>query len=118
MAGRGYVQSTGMQATRETRIVSGAASITIAFVERGRTVVADSLGITKSAIEPTGRLADDEATIETVADGVTPHPTVSETIKEASPIALVRSIHIHNPERQIVESDPSALYKLKIHSSE
>ena len=77
------MQSTGIQATRKTLIVTGAASITIAFIERGHNVVANSLDITKFAVEPTGRLVDDEATIVTVADGMTPHPTVSEAIKEA-----------------------------------
>jgi hypothetical protein len=65
------VQSTGIQATRKTLIVTGGASIT--------------LDITKSAVEPTGRLVDDEATIVTVAAGMTPHTTVLESIKEANP---------------------------------
>ena len=86
------MQSTGIQATRKTLIVTGAASITIAFIERGHNVVANSLDITKFAVEPTGRLVDNEATIVTVADGMTPHPTVSEAIKEAIPIALGQSI--------------------------
>jgi dihydrolipoyl dehydrogenase len=37
---------------------------------------------------------DAEATIETVADGVAPHPTLAEGIKEAGLVALGRSIHL------------------------
>jgi dihydrolipoamide dehydrogenase len=37
---------------------------------------------------------DSEATIETVADGIAPHPTLSEAIKEAGLVALERPIHI------------------------
>jgi dihydrolipoamide dehydrogenase len=37
---------------------------------------------------------DSEATIETVADGMAPHPTLSEAIKEAGLVALGRPIHI------------------------
>jgi dihydrolipoamide dehydrogenase len=37
---------------------------------------------------------DSEATIETVADGITAHPTLSEAIKEAGLVALGRPIHI------------------------
>ena len=37
---------------------------------------------------------DAEATIETVADGMAPHPTLSEGIKEAGLVALGRPIHI------------------------
>jgi dihydrolipoamide dehydrogenase len=37
---------------------------------------------------------DAEATIETVADGMTAHPTLSEAIKEAGLVALGRPIHI------------------------
>jgi dihydrolipoamide dehydrogenase len=39
---------------------------------------------------------DAEATIETVADGIAPHPTLSEAIKEAGLAALGRSIHLPN----------------------
>ncbi len=39
---------------------------------------------------------DAEATIETVADGMAPHPTLSEAIKEAGLAALGRSIHLPN----------------------
>jgi len=105
------VQSTRIQATRKTMI----ASITNPFFERGHNVVANSLDITKSAVQPPARLADDEATIETIADDMTPHPTVSGAIKEANPIALGRSIHLPNPKRPVFERYPSAP---KIHSSE
>ncbi len=37
---------------------------------------------------------DSEATIETVADGITAHPTLSEAFKEAGLVALGRPIHI------------------------
>jgi dihydrolipoamide dehydrogenase len=37
---------------------------------------------------------DSEATVETVADGLAPHPTLSEAIKEAGLVALGRPIHI------------------------
>jgi dihydrolipoamide dehydrogenase len=42
---------------------------------------------------------DAEATVETVADGMTPHPTLSEAIKEAGLVALGRAIHIPNRKR-------------------
>jgi dihydrolipoamide dehydrogenase len=37
---------------------------------------------------------DAEATVETVADGIAPHPTLSEAIKEAGLVALGRPIHM------------------------
>ena len=37
---------------------------------------------------------DAEATIETVADGMAPHPTLSEGLKEAGLVALGRAIHL------------------------
>ncbi len=37
---------------------------------------------------------DAEATVETVADGMAPHPTLSEAIKEAGLVALERPIHL------------------------
>ena len=37
---------------------------------------------------------DAESTIETIADGVAPHPTFSEAIKEAGLVALGRAIHL------------------------
>jgi dihydrolipoyl dehydrogenase len=37
---------------------------------------------------------DAEATVETVADGMTAHPTLSEGIKEAGLVALERAIHL------------------------
>jgi dihydrolipoamide dehydrogenase len=43
---------------------------------------------------------DAEATVETVADGMTAHPTLSEAIKEAGLAALGRAIHIPNKRRQ------------------
>ncbi len=39
---------------------------------------------------------DAESTVETVADGMAPHPTLSEVIKEAGLAALGRAIHIPN----------------------
>jgi dihydrolipoamide dehydrogenase len=37
---------------------------------------------------------DAESTVETVADGMTAHPTLSEAIKEAGLVALERAIHL------------------------
>ena len=37
---------------------------------------------------------DAEATVETVADGIAAHPTLSEAIKEAGLVALGRPIHV------------------------
>jgi dihydrolipoyl dehydrogenase len=39
---------------------------------------------------------DAESTVETVADGMAPHPTLSEGIKEAGLVALGRAIHLPN----------------------
>jgi len=39
---------------------------------------------------------DAESTVETVADGMAAHPTLSEAIKEAGLVALGRAIHIPN----------------------
>jgi dihydrolipoamide dehydrogenase len=43
---------------------------------------------------------DAEATVETVADGIAPHPTLSEAIKEAGLVALGRPIHLP-PKRRV-----------------
>jgi dihydrolipoamide dehydrogenase len=43
---------------------------------------------------------DAEATVETVADGMTAHPTLSEAIKEAGLVALGRAIHVPNKPRR------------------
>jgi dihydrolipoamide dehydrogenase len=37
---------------------------------------------------------DAEATVETVADGMAAHPTLSEALKEAGLVALGRPIHV------------------------
>jgi dihydrolipoamide dehydrogenase len=42
---------------------------------------------------------DAESTVETVADGMTAHPTLSEGIKEAGLVALGRAIHLPNKKR-------------------
>jgi dihydrolipoamide dehydrogenase len=42
---------------------------------------------------------DAESTVETVADGMAPHPTLSEAIKEAGLVALGRAIHLPNRKR-------------------
>jgi dihydrolipoyl dehydrogenase len=42
---------------------------------------------------------DAEATVETVADGMAAHPTLSEAIKEAGLLALGRAIHMPNRKR-------------------
>src|SRR5262245_50331277 len=43
---------------------------------------------------------DAEATVETVADGIAAHPTLSEAIKEAGLVALGRAIHLP-PRRKV-----------------
>ena len=45
-------------------------------------------------IEAGGVAIDAEATVETVADGMAAHPTLSEAIKEAGLVALGRAIHL------------------------
>src|SRR3954451_16022295 len=42
---------------------------------------------------------DAEATVETVADGMTAHPTLSEAIKKAGLVALGRATHLPNRKR-------------------
>ncbi len=42
---------------------------------------------------------DAEATVETVADGMAAHPTLSEAIKEAGLVALGRAIHLPNKKK-------------------
>ena len=42
---------------------------------------------------------DAEATVDTVADGMAAHPTLSEAIKEAGLVALGRAIHVPNRKR-------------------
>ena len=39
---------------------------------------------------------DAESTVETVGDGMAPHPTLSEAVKEAGLVALGRAIHLPN----------------------
>jgi dihydrolipoamide dehydrogenase len=39
---------------------------------------------------------DAESTVETIADGMAPHPTLSEAVKEAGLVALGRAIHFPN----------------------
>src|SRR5215213_6279235 len=47
---------------------------------------------------------DAEATVETVADGMAAHPTLSEAIKEAGLVALGRPIHLPNRKRAAAAS--------------
>jgi dihydrolipoamide dehydrogenase len=47
---------------------------------------------------------DAESTVETVADGMAPHPTLSEAIKEAGLVALGRAIHIPNRKRAAAQA--------------
>jgi dihydrolipoamide dehydrogenase len=42
---------------------------------------------------------DAESTVETVADGMAAHPTLSEAVKEAGLVALGRAIHLPNKRR-------------------
>ncbi|HEX3806000.1 MAG TPA: dihydrolipoyl dehydrogenase [Gaiellaceae bacterium] len=43
---------------------------------------------------------DAEATVETIADGMAAHPTLSEAIKEAGLVALGRAIHVPNRKKK------------------
>ena len=45
---------------------------------------------------------DAESTVETVADGMAAHPTLSEAVKEAGLVALGRAIHLPNRKRATV----------------
>jgi dihydrolipoamide dehydrogenase len=47
---------------------------------------------------------DAEATVETVADGMCAHPTLSEAIKEAGLVALGRAIHLPNRKRAAAQT--------------
>jgi dihydrolipoamide dehydrogenase len=47
---------------------------------------------------------DAESTVETVADGMAAHPTLSEAIKEAGLVALGRAIHLPNRKRAAVRA--------------
>jgi dihydrolipoamide dehydrogenase len=47
---------------------------------------------------------DAEATVETVADGMAAHPTLSEAVKEAGLVALGRPIHIPNRKRAVARA--------------
>jgi dihydrolipoamide dehydrogenase len=47
---------------------------------------------------------DAESTVETVADGMCAHPTLSEAIKEAGLVALGRAIHIRNKTKAPAEA--------------
>jgi len=48
---------------------------------------------------------DAEATVETVADGIAPHPTLSEAVKEAGLVALGRAIHLPNRRKRAAASE-------------
>jgi dihydrolipoamide dehydrogenase len=47
---------------------------------------------------------DAESTVETVADGMAAHPTLSEAIKEAGLVALGRAIHLPNRKRAAAQA--------------
>src|SRR5687767_9993952 len=47
---------------------------------------------------------DAESTVETVADGMAAHPTLSEAVKEAGLVALGRAIHIPNKKRAVAKA--------------
>jgi dihydrolipoamide dehydrogenase len=47
---------------------------------------------------------DAEATVETVADGMAAHPTLSEAVKEAGLVALGRAIHVPNRRRAVASA--------------
>ena len=48
---------------------------------------------------------DAESTVETVADGMAAHPTLSEAIKEAGLVALGRAIHLPNRKRAAARAE-------------
>ena len=52
---------------------------------------------------------DAEATVETVADGMTAHPTLSEALKEAALVALGRAIHVPPKRRASHTGDGNAI---------
>jgi dihydrolipoamide dehydrogenase len=47
---------------------------------------------------------DAESTVETVADGMAAHPTLSEAVKEAGLVALGRAIHLPNRKRAAAQA--------------
>src|SRR5687767_5086954 len=47
---------------------------------------------------------DAESTVETVADGMAAHPTLSEAIKEAGLVALGRAIHLPNKKKAAAQA--------------
>ncbi len=47
---------------------------------------------------------DAESTVETVADGMAAHPTLSEAIKEAGLVALGRAIHLPNRKKAVAKA--------------
>ena len=47
---------------------------------------------------------DAESTVETVADGMAAHPTLSEAIKEAGLVALGRAIHLPNKKKAVAKT--------------
>ncbi len=51
---------------------------------------------------------DAESTVETIADGIAPHPTLAEAIKEAGLVALGRAIHLP-PKEALMSSRRNAL---------
>lgn len=55
---------------------------------------------------------DAEATIETVADGMAPHPTLSEAIKGAGLVALGRAIDVPNRKRARATAPPVTARRL------
>ena len=54
--------------------------------------------VTDTVIEAGVVALDAEATVETVADEMAAHPTLSEAVKEAGLVALGRAIHL--PQRK------------------
>src|SRR5256885_6964445 len=56
---------------------------------------------------------DAEATVETVADGMAPHPTLSEAFKEAGLVAPGRAIHVPNRQPR-AQTPPPALSPLAL----
>jgi hypothetical protein len=59
---------------------------------------------------------DAEATVETVADGMAAHPTLSEAVKEAGLVALGRAIHLP-PKRRAGGNDARRVHRRSPQSS-
>ena len=113
IAGVGLTEAAGARALRRRRcgrrlpLVANARAVmqdeTVGFVKSiHETRYGELLGLVivgphaTDLIEAGVVAIDAESTVETVADGMAPHPTLSEAIKEAGLVALGRAIHLPN----------------------